>query len=250
MAEAGIVLASQDSILDEAKLLVEQAFGETPLKAAFDSIMAETDSIAYQVYLEHERTYAGQVVSKVVLDSIDNVDPVDWSRKLEGLAPVLDSFFMSLAQGRKSRGGAAFEYFLRYLFKKLEYPFSEQPVLVDSKPDFILPSIEEYHRNPLNCVVFTAKRTLRERWRQITSEGSRGIGQYLATIDAKISPKQLELMRDHKIYLIVPEALRLKHYRTFDNVISFARFFEDHLDAKQRIWNRDGFAKRPAQPHD
>src|SRR5687768_15409127 len=92
----------------------------------------------------------------------------------------LDKFFLALTQGRRPRAGKAFETLIKRLFIKLDYPFSAQAI-INGQPDFVLPSVEHYKRNAMDCIVFTVKRTLRERWRQIVTEGTRGLGFFLAT---------------------------------------------------------------------
>ena len=128
------------------------------------------------------------------------------------------------------------------LFKILSYPFDEQ-VVINGKPDFLMPSAEHYRKNPMDCIIFTAKRTLRERWRQIVTEGTRGLGFYLATIDPKVTGSQLKEMLDHRIYIVCPESIREKHYADKVNVLSFSKFFKDHLDPKMESWKRNGIIK-------
>ena len=70
---------------------------------------------------------------------------------------------MSIFQSRKSRAGKAFEYTIRELFSRLSYPFSEQVKIDGAKPDFVMPSENYFIRKPLDSIIFTAKRTLRER---------------------------------------------------------------------------------------
>lgn len=240
-----IVLPPQNEILNTALKEVEAGFGHDPdrLKGNFDTIMLDAEQIAYKHYLAAEREYGGQLLGALfdeLFGGNDSSEATVRAKVLTEAFPLLDKFFLSLAQGRKSRAGSAFEFFHNRLFHRLGYPFEEQTLLSDSKPDFLMPSADYYQHNPLQSIVFTAKRTLRERWRQITTEGTRGIGLYLATIDPKVTEQQLHHMLGHKIFLVVPEAIRAEFYRDATNVLSFARFFEDHLDPKMHIWKRDG----------
>ncbi len=240
----GIVLADQQLILSEALTEIEATLFDSPesLRANFDDVMMEAEKVAYRRYLKAESLYGGKLLGRFFSEVLRQGDIS--SDQIEAAFcthfALLDKFFLSLAQGRKSRAGASFEFFHNSLFKRLGYPFEEQQLLEDSKPDFLMPSGNYYQTNPLNSIVFTAKRTLRERWRQITTEGTRGIGLYLATIDSKVTSQQLHHMVGHKIFLVVPEQIRREHYPTATNVLSFAQFFEDHLDPKMRIWKRDG----------
>lgn len=102
-----------------------------------------------------------------------------------------------------------------------------------------MPSYDHYVKNAIDCIIFTAKRTLRERWRQIVTEGTRGLGFYLATIDEKISSNQLDEARNHRIYIVCPEEIRSGYYSGKVNVLSFTQFFKDYLDPAMERWRRN-----------
>jgi hypothetical protein len=154
---------------------------------------------------------------------------------------TLDRFFLSRTQSRRSRAGAAFEVVLEELFKKLGYPFESQPQ-IDGNPDFVFPSISLYQKNAQDAIVFTAKRTLRERWRQIVTEGAKGLGFFLATIDEKVSEAQIKDMKGERIHLVVLSKLKgsVQQYAAAANVITFEDFLEDHLDPKMTKWKKHG----------
>jgi len=135
----------------------------------------------------------------------------------------------------------AFDGSIRALFKYLGYPFSEQKA-INGKPDFVLPSESHFRENPTDCIIFTVKRTLRERWRQIVTEGSRGLLFFLATLDDSQRPSALRQMQDERIYLVVLEGMKesIPPYTTALNVISYEDFFEDYLDPAVERWKRSG----------
>jgi len=94
----------------------------------------------------------------------------------------------------------------------------------------------------MDAIIFTVKRTLRERWRQIVTEGTRGMGFFLATIDENVTPRDLKDMLASRIYLVVPtriKALR-KDYTDAPNVITFESFFAFHLDPAMVRWKAAG----------
>jgi hypothetical protein len=152
---------------------------------------------------------------------------------------VFDRFFMSIAQSRRTRAGHSFENLHNALFKELAYPFDEQRV-INGKPDFIMPSYDHFRINPIDCIIFTAKRTLRERWRQIVTEGTRGLGFFLATIDEDVSSMQLAEMHQNRIYLVCPHSIKVAKYSDKVNVLSFKQFFKDYLDPAMERWGRNG----------
>ena len=117
---------------------------------------------------------------------------------------------------------------------------------MNGKPDFLMPNEVHYRRLATDCIIFTAKRTIRERWRQIATEGTRGKALYLATIDEKVSANQAEEMRQNRIYLVVPEQLKngVAYYKSAANIISFEDFFTDHLNPAMERWKRAGVVPR------
>jgi hypothetical protein len=94
----------------------------------------------------------------------------------------------------------------------------------------------------MDCVVFTVKRTLRERWRQIVTEGARGPGFFLATIDESIAARDLQEILDSRIILVVPRRVKESRadYASAMNVVTFKFFFEHHLDPAMRRWAASG----------
>jgi hypothetical protein len=96
--------------------------------------------------------------------------------------------------------------------------------------------------DPLTVIIFTVKRSLRERWRQIVTEGAKGLGFYLATIDPAVSAVDLKAMQKQKIFLVVPAKFKkdIAHYATAKNVITFEDFFLSYLDPAMARWKRSG----------
>ncbi|MBA7639723.1 hypothetical protein ES703_47383 [subsurface metagenome] len=158
---------------------------------------------------------------------------------MAGSFSLFDRFFLSLSQARKARAGKTFEKIIRELFRRLNYPFDEHQ-LINGRPDFLIPSREHFNRNPIDCIIFTVKRTIRERWRQIVTEGTRGLGFFLGTIDTNKSSNELDEMLKHRIYLVVPTNVLSENeqYEAAENVIDFESFFRDHLDPAMVRWHR------------
>ncbi len=94
----------------------------------------------------------------------------------------------------------------------------------------------------MDAIIFTVKRTLRERWRQIVTEGTRGMGFFLATIDEAITPRDLKDMLASRIYLVVPTRIKAVRddYANAPNVITFENFFVYHLDPAIVRWRAAG----------
>lgn len=230
---------SPKAILDKAiDKTIPHTDTATYTKRNFSKIIDLVGEEAYDIFLKEQETAGKRAVRIYFEDMV----PAKCSREdflgiISGSFREFDRFFLSLAQSRKPRAGSTFELIIKQLFRKLNYPFAEQQV-INGKPDFLMPNREHYDTNPMDCVIFTVKRTVRERWRQIVTEGTRGLGFFLATIDDGISDPQLKEMLKNRIYLVMSVHLknRIPHYKKAVNVLSFEEFFRDHLDPAVRRW--------------
>lgn len=218
--------------------------GVEDLKARFDEILVAIEVETYRLYLLDEKRMVTESVRRMLLLPLQGEGP--YTR--DEVAAVADSastelarLFMHLGQSRRSKAGKTFETNLRGLFRRLDYPFEEQ-VVINGKPDFLMPSKKLFAVNPAECIIFTAKRTLRERWRQITSEGKH-FRLFLATIDEKVSENQLNEMLKQQVYLVIPKRKIEDNlaYRSAKNVISFDEFFRDFLDPSVTRWRAKGW---------
>lgn len=217
-----------NSILcSNAANVVLSDYNEDDIKKNFSSLVSKMQDEIYQQYLYAQKA-AGQKVFDNIISEIGTVNFEE-----------VDSFMMSIFQSRKSRAGKAFEFTIREMFSRLSYPFAEQVNVNGATPDFIMPSEEYFRKRPLDSIIFTAKRTLRERWRQVVTEANQGYSFFLATIDTKIAPNQLKQAAEHKIFIVVPESIKNEnlHYLEAYNVLSFEEFFEHHLDPARKRWN-------------
>lgn len=238
-----IKMVNQSTIASEAADIITKKYKYNleAIKNNFDKLLYETERETYKVYLKYEKEYGENVFNKFTMELIKNkelkgLDEV--GKVLGNYFEVFDKFFLSLAQSRKARAGKSFEAIHNALFKELSYPFDEQRV-INGKPDFIMPSYEHYMNNAPDCIIFTAKRTLRERWRQIVTEGTRGLGFFLATIDDNISSNQITEAHNNRIFIVCPEIIRKEKYPKAVNVLSFTQFFKDYLDPALTRWKRN-----------
>jgi hypothetical protein len=212
----------------------------TWIKSYFSKLVESTQITAYEIYKAEERKCVSQALRSVFGKILPpNATAEDFFELLENNFWAIDQFFLSLSQSRRARAGKAFEHIIKALFDILSYPYTPHPV-INGRPDFLLPSATHFVSNAMDCIIFTVKRTLRERWRQIVTEGTRGYLFFLATIDEGISQRQLGEIRNHRIYVVVPERIRSKVYLKQPNVISFEKFFELHLDPAMNRWRNAG----------
>ena len=210
------------------------------IKSNFSNLVEEIQLKAYAHYQSAERPAAAKAFRKVFSELLPKTpNPEDFFKLLDDNFWVLDRFFLGLTQGRRPRAGKAFEQVINALFTTLEYPYTSQPI-INGQPDFLLPGIDHYRRNAMDCIIFTVKRSLRERWRQIVTEGTRGHMFFLATIDEGIGARDLADMLANRIYLVMPERIRAKCYPIQANVLSFENFFQHYLDPAMTRWRANG----------
>lgn len=233
--------------LATAKVLKDASVVDSSqLKERFDDLLVEIEVETYRLYLQAEKQMVTESVRELLLRPLAGPGPYsrgDVSRVAAEAADHLARLFMHLGQSRRSKAGKTFELNIRGLFRRLDYSFDEQRV-INGKPDFLMPGEKLFRENPAECVIFTAKRTLRERWRQITSEGKH-FRLFLATIDERVSPNQLAEMLKQQVYLVIPKKLIEKNegYRVARNVISFEEFFRDFLDPAAKRWKSKGWIR-------
>jgi hypothetical protein len=212
------------------------------VKKNFSVLVESIQADAYERYLIAERK-AWKKTFAVVFGPLHGkcTTPGEVADLISGNFYALDRFFLSLTQSRRVRAGTAFEVLIREFFRLLKYPFTPQP-RIDGNPDFVLPSVGHYEADPLTVIIFTVKRSLRERWRQIVTEGAKGLGFYLATIDRDVSAVDLTAMQKQKIFLVVPAKFKkeIPRYAKAKNVITFEDFFLSYLDPAMRRWKRGG----------
>ena len=212
------------------------------IKKKFSLYVDKIGAMAFDIYLKTEQEAGHKAIKEYLASEVPPGATKDEAIEITAKHfKEFDRFFLSLSQSRKPRAGGAFEDIIKMLFKRLKYPFQEQQV-INGKPDFLMPSKKHYDKSAMDCIIFTAKRTLRERWRQIVTEGTRGLGFYLATIDDAVTEAQLQEMSRNRIYLVMPAGIKrsIQHYSKASNVLSFEEFFMLHLDPAVRRWEKNG----------
>lgn len=211
------------------------------IKNNFSSLVNDVQVEAYRAYQNAEKEACGIALEAYFREMLPkNPSAADIFQLMRERFLILDRFFLSLTQSRRTRAGAAFEAVVTTLFTVLEYPHTAQPELAGSKPDYVLPSIQHYGNFAADCIIFTCKRTLRERWRQVITEGMTGQAFFLATIDEKLSKQELQRMKERSVIVVVPTGLKNDKYADQLNVIGFEDFFDHHLDPAMARWKSSG----------
>ena len=142
---------------------------------------------------------------------------------------------------RKSRAGKSLEHHLAAIFDENHIRYTAQGVTEgNKKPDFIFPSIEDYH-NPIfsvqNLCTLAAKTTCKDRWRQVLNEADRlrDDNKYLCTMQRGISSAQLDEMQAEKVILVVPKPYISEYPKDRQDRIWTIRRFVDYIREKEGL---------------
>ncbi len=160
--QRGFDIPPQREIIEEALHEILSGYGRDTarLKENFDAAVAESERLAYRIYLEKETEY-GKLVLEAFAGYLEETGELSHTGGLGRILGehfnALDRFYLSLAQSRKSRAGKGFEDVHNALFSSLRYPFTAQAV-INRKPDFMIPSVDYYRKNPMDSIIFTANR--------------------------------------------------------------------------------------------
>lgn len=162
-------------------------------------------------------------------------DRSDHGRMLLGVDEFL-GLALSMLNRRKKRAGGSLEFHAEKLLHEYGLEFESQPH-VDGRPDLVLPSAEAYHDPDYpdkKLYVLAIKRTCRERWRQVLSEGERLPRKYLLTLQPGVSTGQFAHMKSAGVTLVVPKQLHDKFAEVNrPDLLSVQGFIAQRLAAQQ-----------------
>ena len=120
-------------------------------------------------------------------------------------------FFLSVHNRRKSRAGHALGHHLEEIWKAHAVRYArEARTEVRKRPDFLFPSQDKYDDesyDPAMLTMLGAKRTCKDRWRQVLSEADRISHKHLLTMQPSISEYQTEEMKESNLQLVIPRSL-------------------------------------------
>jgi hypothetical protein len=221
------------------------------MKAHF-SVIADTAMLAAQErYLDAQRHAAKAAFFNVLVPMVGERATADeFVGILADNFQSLDKFFVSLGQARHPHVVKTFELLVCKLMA-VAYAGAAQSVL-RGQPDFILPSVEYFRRDPASCLVFSVKKNVRERWRQVAAEAMHPQAFYIATLDEEVSKLDLFEMEASHIYLVVTDRMKSgrSDYKVAANVLTFEDLCAQHLDPAVDRWRSAGVVRTPARATD
>lgn len=190
-----------------------------------DAIMEISRDIEFTLYRQYElRRRAAELVA-LLAGKGDLITTI-----VHHFAEI-DRVFLSASQQRKTRAGRSFEHHIAASLKAGNIKFVEQAVTGGRRPDFVMPDaqmLNKRSRSKNEALVLAAKTTLRERWKQVSSERL-NCEVFLATVDDRVAANSITEMAAAGIRLVVPESLKESSdtdYRSQSAVISFRDFFD------------------------
>lgn len=230
------VESSEESYLEDMVARFGDAFPSTRDFSAYarttlSEISAGDDpDIVLMKWMEREealfRTFEKHIVS---------------ARLAQGFENDVDGFFafsLSAQNRRKSRAGQALENHVEQLFLYRGLRYSRTKVTENhAKPDFIFPSIDNYHDSQFNANLLTmlgVKSSCKDRWRQVLAEADRIPEKHLLTLEAAISTNQTHEMEHNHLQLVVPAELHKTYTLAQRNWLMSVSDFIEMLQFRQR----------------
>lgn len=141
------------------------------------------------------------------------------------------AFSLSVQNRRKSRVGSALENHVEEVFKQYGIRNDRTKITENKKkPDFIFPSIAEYHNSAVpasRLSMLGVKSTCKDRWRQVLAEADRIDEKHLLTLEPGISANQTNEMRAKNLRLVIPRSLHASYSEMQrDWILNFSDFLE------------------------
>lgn len=173
------------------------------------------------------REIASWIKEDFLKDGVEEPDP-----------DALADFSLSIMQRRRSRAGLAVENHIEAILQEHQVDFVRNARTENnSSPDFLFPSSDAYHDDSFDSSLLCmlgAKRTVKDRWRQVLTEADRIRHKHLFTMQRKISEAQTDEMVKHDLTLVIPSSLHGEFTPAQLKSIKSFREFIDEVKRRQR----------------
>jgi hypothetical protein len=219
-----------DIILDEAiERLKLRRLSRGKIFRDFESHVANLEAEAFGIYLGYEEA----AFAKLAQSWLKKARPAKKELREESLlefAKLVREMEARAGQMRKARGGATFQKIVKKLLNLAGVPCEEPSK--DTKRllkriDLVAPSAETAKNAPDKAIFIAAKRTLRERWKQVVPEQMRGTILYLVTINSGCSAEKAQEIRETGMVAYVPQELKDSEHRDKPWIRSLAELPRD-----------------------
>lgn len=211
------IIPDVDKIVAEAIERLSKTGVLTPEKVEsnFSEALSTLEKTAHAIYLEHENR-ALENLKKRCMEILG--DKATIGHALDYTFTLVKEFEFRAGQARKTRGGHAFEKAVPLLLQKMliqcEKPTGDDATNTFRQIDLIAPSVRLAKERPDQAIYISAKRTLRERWKQVVDEKILGYVYLITnTTDKKdLTESKCETIGKHKIILYVPDEMKKLDY--------------------------------------
>lgn len=245
-------LPSSETIVKETFLklgYIPSRITPTEAEENFEKILNEVWIKTLYVLEEYEKNaYSKGIPSKLISEHQDvfsdakkTANKKDFRHGVTELFqrwyPYLREMFLSVAQSRKARGGHDFELQFGGMLDLIGVPY--QKVKRAYRVDFMMPNDEMFKRNPTSAAIASAKRTLRERWREVVEElyDMRSPNIFLVTADYDVSKGHVKaICNDYKLHLVVWNEVKEK-YPNEPLVLSYNQWTKERLQILMKFWD-------------
>jgi hypothetical protein len=234
------VFPTTKELAKEAQILYLQKTGRKTLNPyeldePGNALMQISRDIEYLLFKEHLARRYSAILMQLLAGTTFPPDLKSIVGRLVGrFDDIYKQVMVSAGQRSKSRAGSSFEHHVKRMLEDGGVPFEEQKFIGNQRPDFILPSLKVFEnkaRKRKDAFILSLKTLLRERWKQVLRE-NKASDLFLGTVDDSIASASIADMKDHGIYLVVPESMKDSTYTEYadhDNVITFKEFFRTEL---------------------
>ncbi len=248
--------------MPSSKEVVKETFGELGLKADTSLVPGITPNDAlsnFNDYLrrvfDHTLTVLERYEDRVyplVLRELPKLRSSEMSRinrksrtfveqigdVLEVLYPDVWKVMLSRSQSRKTRGGKDWEHQIAQMLELSRIPYDMQEA--KWRTDFMIPSAKAFDRDRTKSILLSAKRTLRERWRQVAEElfRTKATNAYLAVAEekGKITLSKVDEIWEHNVHLLVWDDIKRDKFSRHPGVMDYTTFAEVEVPALRRHW--------------
>ncbi len=224
-------------------------------KRKISNYVNELYSKSYQLMISDQKKFRKEILEylvkiKKINDSasfidnvINNYDEIYWLTKSD-------------SQSNKSRSGRMLELIVEDILDEFKYAYDSQKKIGKKKfltkigkksinlgkqIDTIIPSIQEYKKNPSNCILLSQKTTLRERWQQVGEEVLRvNLPEaYIITLGEDLTEEKVETAKENRIQIVVPEKIKNNKFKNTSTVFSFEIFFKKRIKSSIKRINEN-----------
>lgn len=192
------------------------------IKSNFGKCLTTLERTAFSLYLQYQ-TRAFESLIKLWISENEGVikeiarknpTPKKFAEEIcKRVYPFIQRMEFRAGQKRKSRGGGTFQMAMEYLLRKTGIP-CEKPKgkygKILKRIDLVIPDQKTAIEKPDQALFLSAKRTLRERWKQTIPERKPSWRVFLITVDQNLSVEKANEINSLGMIVYVRDELKSK----------------------------------------